>query len=206
MRPMSWRDALALIRLPLLAVAVVVSASATREVVLRTQDNRSARGRDRHLERPAVHGCAYIADETWALDRSRLVGETFSFTVWLQSAGQGPCRAQVNLRAPGFTMDPPGRLRSLTVTGRDGDAAWDLTASRPGGYEVEIRSLGTAAVLGFVVREAPLLPQRQAVPVAVAAWLLAFTVGIPRWLQRRRWRREEDERAAWEAQQERASG
>jgi hypothetical protein len=204
---MSWRDALALTRLPLLAVAVVVSASATKEVVLRNQDNRSARGRDRHLERPAVHGCAYIADETWALDRSRVVGERFPFTVWLQAEGTAPCRAQVNLRAPGLAMDPPGHLRSLTVTGRDGDASWDLTASRPGGYEVELRSLGTAAVLGFVVREPPLLPRRQAVPVAAAAWVLAFTAGIPRWLQRRRWRREEEaERAAWEAEQGRASG
>jgi hypothetical protein len=192
----SWKDALALTRLPLLAVAVIASALATREAVLRTQDNRSARGRDRHLERPAVHGCAYVADETWAIDRSRVVGQTFPFTVWLQAAGQGPCRAQVDLRAPGFAMDPPGHLRSLSVTGRDGDATWDLTASRPGGHEVEIRSLGTAVVLGFVSREAPLLPQREAVRAALAAWVLALTLGIPRWLQRRRWRREEEEERA----------
>jgi hypothetical protein len=192
----SWRDVLAFTRLPLLAVAVTASALAAREPVLRTQDNRSARGRDRHIERPAVHGCAYVADETWGLDRSRVVGETFPFTVWLQAAGQGPCRAQVSLRAPGLAMDPPGHVRSLTVTGRDGSATWELTAARPGGYEVEIRSLGTAAVLGLVMRDAPVLPQREVVRAALAAWVLAFTVGLPRWLQRRRWRREEEENRA----------
>jgi hypothetical protein len=203
---MSWRSLLAFARLPLLVAAMVLSTMAAKQAVLHTQDNRDARAHDRHLARPARMGCARIADDTWALDRARAVGETFTFTVWLESTGQGPCRAQVSLEGDGLTLDPPGHHRSLTVTGRDGDATWDLTAARAGAYEVEIRSLGTAAVLGFRVREPPLLPTRQAVPAAVAAWLLAFTIGIPRWLERRRWRREEEEeRRAWE-EEERAAG
>jgi hypothetical protein len=204
---MSWRALLAFGRLPCLVTAMVLSAMAAKQAVLHTQDNRDARAHDRHLARPARMGCARIADDTWALDRARTAGETFPFTVWLESTGQGPCRAQVSLDGAGFALEPPGHHRGLTVTGRDGDATWDLTAARPGAHELEIRSLGTAALLGFVVRAPPLVPVRQAVPAAAVAWLLAFTVGIPHWLERRRWRREEEEEhRAWEEEEQRAAG
>jgi hypothetical protein len=176
--------ALALLRIPFLLAAAVVSVLAARDVSLRAQQDRAARGRDRHLARQSAKGCGRIADATWDVARARLLGEPFDLSIWIEGVGAEPCRVKVHLEAEGFTMDPPGRNRAMTVTGRD-EATWTLTATRPGPHEIHVRSPGTAAVLGFEISKRPSLPTGHAVPLAVILVVLGFLVGIPRWLRGR---------------------
>jgi hypothetical protein len=186
---LSLTRTLAWCRIPLLIAAVGLSFLAARNTKIRADDNRAARARDRHLARTtATQACARIGDAAtvWALDRSRVAGQPFTFTVRLQSATGAPCQARVRLDAGGFALDPPGRTRTLTADQQGDEASWELTPTRPGRHDVVVRALDQAMIVGFDVHRRPPLPTRTAVFAALACAVLAFTVGVPRWWQRRR--------------------
>jgi hypothetical protein len=188
------RKALLGIGVAVLALTPVFAVTYSRARAAAQMDERRAHGLDGKRARVAGN-CVGLLRDIGDVSRRQIVGESFNLSCRLQAKEDESCDAEVSVLASAFDVSPK-EPRKIAIARDEVQLWWNLTPKYPGDQTLLVTVLNEQHSLGFVVREAKLLPDWAGLVASAVCFLFGPILTVPFWVDRIEKRREEKRKRA----------